>query len=367
MPDQGPLQSGSTEVRQLMNELLAIERHRWQEAAREERFRNLLLAELLVAESGRFEEACPEKAEELANLARMIADQPYPGLLVARVDRILARSYALQGNVRRLSGDRHGAEERFQKAASALTGPPNGVERAFYCQRLACLREEQGHVEEATALLWRAVGIFREARAMEAQGACLSRIAFLFLHGNELEPASRLFAQARGLLTFECSPALAARCSLGMALCLAALGQGEPARSLRMESRVLGEVVLDSRVLLELDWLEGRLALHLGEHQEAIATLCSVRRRLFVQRRLLDVALCSLDLARVFVATEQAARVQELIDEMQVVFPVSLDQVRMLVALHDFLESARSGKDMDGAALEAVDLIRRPMAILKKL
>ncbi|HVG07692.1 MAG TPA: hypothetical protein VNM67_08300 [Thermoanaerobaculia bacterium] len=201
MSEHWTLQAGGTEIRQLMNELLAVDRHRREEAARQERFRDLVLAELLVAESCRFEETCPEKAEDLADLARMIADQAYPGLLAARADRVLARSYALQGNVRRLAGDRHGAEQRFREAALALTCPPNAVERAFYCQRLACLREEEGHLAEAMALLWRAVGIFGEARAIEAQVACLWRLGFLFMKENKLETARRLFAQALGLLT----------------------------------------------------------------------------------------------------------------------------------------------------------------------
>lgn len=367
MSRQPMLQAEVTRVRQLMNELLSIQRHRRQEAARQEKFRDLELAELLVEESGMFEEACPEKSEELAELAGMIADQPYPGALAGWVDRLLARSYVLQGNARRLSGDRPGAEEQFRKAMWVLTGPPNAPERAFYCQRLAYLREEQGNVDEATALLWRAVGIFGELRETEAQGACLCRLAFLFLRENEPGTASRLFVQARGLLTFDCPPALAARCNLGLALCLASLGQRERALQLRSDSRLLGAVVSDSRDLLELDWLEGRLALHLGEQQEAIACLSSVRRRLFVQRRLLDAALCSLDLARVFAAMAQPARIQELIEEMRVVFPVSLDQVRMLVALCDFLKASSAGRDPEGCALEALEMIRRPMAILKKL
>jgi hypothetical protein len=158
MTEHLTLQARSTEVRQLMNELLAIELHRRQEMARQERFRDLVFAE-----SRRFEEDCPGKAEELAEMARLIADQPYPGSLAARADRILALSYTLQGNVRRLSGDPNGAEERFQKAALALTCPPNAVERAFYCQSLAWLREEQGQVGEARSLLWRAVSLFGAA------------------------------------------------------------------------------------------------------------------------------------------------------------------------------------------------------------
>lgn len=187
MTQQPTLQASSTEVRQLMNELLALERPRRERTVRQERFRNLLLGELLVAESVRFEEVCPEKAEELAELARWVADQPYTGALAARVDRVMARSCAIQGNIRRLAGDLYGAEQRFREAVLALTGPPNAVERAFYCQRLACLRMEQGELEEANSLLWRAVGIFREARDMQSQAACLCLLALVAIHKGKVE------------------------------------------------------------------------------------------------------------------------------------------------------------------------------------
>jgi len=355
------------ELRSRLNELLATEVSRRRETVREERFHNLALAELFLVESERFQRPCPARSLELAWLAQAIADQPYPGDTVACVDRILARSFCLQGNAQRLLGNRHEAELCFQRATPALTGPPGAVERGFYCQMLAYLREEQGHVDEASALLWRAAGIYREARATVEQGACLCRLALLHFYEDDLEQAGRLFAQARGLLSFACSPALAARCSLGLAICRAALGETDQARCLRQESRPLGDGALDAGDWLELDWLEGRLAVLLGEPEEAVARLSSVRRRLFEQRRLSDAALCSLDLARTFVQTGQEARAQRLIDELHAAFPASLDQMRMLVALHDFVQSARQGADLDGAAREAVELIRRPSAILKKL
>lgn len=362
--DHAVLETG--DLRQLMNELLAIEPHRRQEAVREQRYRSLVLAELLAKESGQFEETCPAKAEELAELARMVADQPHPGSMVARVDRVLAVSHCLHGNARRLSGDRPGAEQQFRRAAAVLTGPPDAVERALYCQKLALLREEQGRFEEATTLLWRAVGIFREARSAEGQVECLCRLGFLLLHGDDPEGASRHFAQARGLLAFESAPALAARCGLGLALCLAAAGEAEPARLLRDESRRLCEAAVESRHLLDLDWLEGRLAAVFGEHREAIAGLASVRRRLLAQRRLLDAAHCSLDLARLFAATGQTPRIRELIHEMHTTFPLSRDQARVLLALRDFLDAVRAGQDPEPAAREALDLIRRPAAFLDR-
>lgn len=354
-------------VRQLMNELLAMEPQRRPEAVRQERYRDLVLAELLTRESEEFEETCPSKAEELAELARMVAEQPYPKSLVARVDRVMALAHCLQGNARRLSGDRPGAEQQFRKAAAVLTGPPNSVERAHYCERLAWLREEQGRFNEATGLLWRAIGIFHEARTPEPQVECLSRLGFILLYENDPEGASRNFAQARGLLSSESAPGLAARCSLGLALCLAAFGLEKQARSLRKDSRGLSEAVIDSRELLHIDWLEGRLAAWFGEHQDAIAGLGSVRRRLLGQNRLHEVALCSLDLARLYAATGQAARIQELIDEIHGSFSASLDQARMIYALRGFMTATYARNDPVQAGREALDLMRRPAAFLDRL
>lgn len=359
-----PAAQGEAEVRQLMNELLGVPTHLRRETLREERFRSLALAELLLHESERFEEVSPAKAEDLAELARMIADQAYPAELLPRADRVLVRSQSLQANVRRLSRDLHGAGIFFEKAMTGLAGPAGAADRGFYCQRLAYLREEQGHREEAAALLLYAVELFREAGEAEAEGACLCHLGFLALGENDAGRASGFFARARGLLSPGC---LAARCGLGLALSLAALGDAGAARELWEHSRLPGDVVPDPRTLLELDWLEGRLAAALDDHQEAVGRLNSVRRRLFLQRRMSDAALCSLDLARVFVAMERESRIQELVDDLNRTWPVSFEQARMVVALVDYRKAAREGRDLEKAALDAKDLIRRPMAILKKL
>ena len=359
-----PVVQGEVELRQLMNELLGVPTHLRHDTLQEERFRSLALAELLVRESERFEEVSPAKAEDLAELARMIADQPYAADQLSRADRILIRSHSLQANVRRLSRDLHGAEVFFEKAMSGLAGRAGAGERGFYCQRLAYLRDEQGHREESAALLLYAVDLFREAGAAEAEGACLCELGFLALGENDAGRASGFFSRSRGLLSPGC---LAARCGLGLALSLVALGQAAAARELWEHSRLPDDFVPDPRTLLEHDWLEGRLAVLLDEHQEAVGRLNSVRRRLFLQRRLMDAALCSLDLARVFVAMERESRIQELIDDLNRSWPVSFDQVRVVLALKDYRQAAHERRDLERAALDAKDLIRRPMAILKKL
>lgn len=359
--------NGGAEPRQLLREILSVAASRRETAARWERFRSLELAELLLEESERDEDAFPARSRELAWTAQLVAEQPYPAPAKARVHGLLVRSRCLQGNALRLLGERAAAEVQFQAAVHYLTGPPIAAERAWYCAKLASLRESQGRFDEAAALLSRAVAMHRSARRFEEQGACLCRVAFLCFHEGRMEAASRLFSQARGLLSFERSPGLAARCSLGFAVCLAVLGETDQALFLRKEGLALADRTTDGRDLLDVEWLEGRLAAALGEHERAERHLGLVRRHLVQQGRLTDAALCTLDVARVFLWTGQEERIGELVAELSAGFPVSLDQVRMLMALQDFRRAVANEEDVDDASRTAAELIRRPGAILHKL
>jgi len=358
---------GGAEPLTLLREMLAVAVSRRETAARWERFRSLDLAELLLEESERDQDAAPAKSRELAWTAQLVAEQTWPAAVTARVHGLLARSRCLQGNALRLLGERGAAEVQFQAAVQYLTGSPSCAVRACYCVKLASLREAQGRFDEATALLWRAVALHRSARRFEEQGACLCRLAFLCFHEGRMDAAGRLFSQARGLLSFERSPGLAARCSLGFAVCLAVLGETDQAIFLRKEGLALADRTTDGRDLLDIEWLEGRLASALGEHERAERHLGVVRRHLVQQGRLADAALCSLDMARVFLSTDRVEQVGELIAELQAGFPVSLDQVRMLMALQDFRRAVEEAEGVEDASRKAAEMIRRPGAILGKL
>lgn len=358
---------GSADPRQLLREILSVAVSRRETAACWERFRSLDLAELLLGESERDRDASPARSRELAWTAQLVAEQAYPAAETARVHSMLARSRCLQGRACRLLGERVSAEVQFQFAVHYLTGPPDSSERAFYCETLADLREAQGRLDEAAALLWRAEGMHGAARRLTARGECLYRLAVLCFHERQVEGASRLFSQARGLLSSEWSPGLAARCGLGYAVCLAALGEADQALFLRQESLALADRATDGRDLLEIEWLEGRLAAELGEQETAEKHLGVVRRHLVQQGRLTEAALCCVDMAQVYVWTAREERIGELVAELQAAFPVSLDQVRMLVALQDFRHAVTNEVDVEEAARKAVELIRKPGAILDKL
>jgi tetratricopeptide (TPR) repeat protein len=356
------------EARQLYRELLALESHQRNEALREKRFRSLDLAELLLATSEEAQPEEPRRSEELATLAWHIADKAFEGELVARADDAMARARCLTGNARRLLGDPEGAERQLRAAVSMLTGAPNSRERGFFCQMLALLREDQKRPDEATALLWRAVGIFKERGETESQAACLCRLGFLFFEQDDFEHAVRVLTPARGLLSAHRAPALLARCNLGLAVSHAMLGREDEARALAGESRLLRASAPASGEALALDWLEGKLALRVGELALAEAKLDGVRKRLLSEERQMEAALCSAELACALVRKGERERIEPLIDDLYNRFSISPLGVRIHVAMRRFFQVTENDRaDLGVALAETLELIRRPGAVLKTL
>lgn len=202
--------------------------------------------------------------------------------------------------------------------------------------------------------------------AGRTRAPALCHLGFLFLGQNDRARAQGLFFQAYGLLSVDRTPLLVARCGLGLAVCLAAAGESVPARDLLKAVRPMCRAAGEAE-RARLGWLEGRALAHLGEHDPALVRLEAARKRLLSDRKLLDAALCSVDVARVFAETGRADRIQPLADELYERFPASLDALRMAFALHDFADAVQEEvADLEEATLDAVDLIRRPLAILRK-
>ena len=76
---------GSADPRQLLKEILSVAVSRRETAACWERFRSLELAELLLGESERDQDASPARSRELAWTAQLVAEQVYQ-LLLTRLE-----------------------------------------------------------------------------------------------------------------------------------------------------------------------------------------------------------------------------------------------------------------------------------------
>ena len=115
----------------------------------------------------------------------------------------------------------------------------------------------------------------------------------------------------------KCQPWLSVRCSLSLALCLAALDRKEEARKALEESWVLYPLVQEDSERTVIQWLEGKVASWLGEIGEAHNLLDSARWTLLAQQRLVEAGLASLDLAALYTGAHRPGEVKRLMGDLR--------------------------------------------------
>lgn len=225
---------------ELFERLLAAPAGERVELARRREFRSLALAFRLLAESLKAQPGDAERSEELARLALLTGQFPCPAEQVPFGEELRARAHAVRGNALRLLADWRGAEEELRRAAAHLVSPPDSLDRAFYCQTLALLRHEQGRIDDAVALAYRAGSVYERHGLPRDASFCFTHIGFLLLEdgrpGSAVEPLTRACAE------LDCrDAALWARARLMLAYCHGVLGAAARARSLVETTRPLYE------------------------------------------------------------------------------------------------------------------------------
>ena len=325
-------------------------------------FRNLRVAELLLEESWSLQPAETALSAEMARLAFHIAAQPYEAGLGARVDDVKARSCVLVGSAWRLEGNRREAEDSFRRAAAYLTGPADGIERAFYCQQLAALRLEQGRDDEACGLLWRAALVYNDNADLLEEGACLAELGFLFVAEDQAHRAVLPLTQACEVLDLYRDATLAVRARLALAVCHATLGHGARAVSLVKGARSMYSRVADSsRQMAHVAWMEGKVAALAGDLEDAPGLLDTARKSFLRAGKLYDAAFASLDLASALAKSGRLESVHPLIHDIVESFPAEVGQAGVLRALGSVETALAQGRnaELEDFLAAAVEMLRR--------
>jgi tetratricopeptide (TPR) repeat protein len=303
-------------VARLFEELMQAPPGRRLGVVQQPRFRNLELLDRLVEESHACQLAEPGRAAELARLAARLA------VLFGAGDEeavaVLPRAYCLGGNARRLEGRLQAAEALFAKAARFLSGR---IERAFHCRALALLRWEQGRADEAEALLQHASCLFAADGLDREVGACLTLLGIVLHEEGGLGKPLPLLARGWTEIDRDGRPLLALRGGLTLALCLARAGQGERARGVLRETWRLFAEVWDPAEMVRVYWWEGRVLVRLGDREEGLHVLESVRRKLIAEPSPAEAALVSLDLALALAESGRADEIEALAQALQSAFP----------------------------------------------
>jgi tetratricopeptide (TPR) repeat protein len=310
-----------------------------------------LLEKLLEAS----EEAQPEddeRSEALALLAFQLT-----GHLRPRTDELLsamsfARASILRANALRLRGRLVDAEDALGRAAHFLLWPFESLDRAVYCRTLALLRWEQGHFDEAEALLRQAARSFREYLLPQEAGACWALIGLLLLERNRTTEAARCLQTARVTFIPAARPWLTVRAGLGLALALADLGEADRAHALLQETwRHYGRIRDEDEQARDF-WMEGKILFRIGRSEEAEPILFAARDRFLADRNLPKAALCSLDLAALLLESGRNAELPQLLSVLEQTFPSDKAGLEGLRRAYDaFLASLQGVKDLPRTVL----------------
>ena len=306
---------------------------------RQERFQSLDLLDLLLESSQDAQLADPARAEDLSHLAARLAatlSEDEPEAVAA-----LPRAFGLGANARRLRQDVTGADAMLAKAAPFLEF---SGERALYSRIAALVRWEQGRPDEADALLRNAIRLFGEEESVPEVACCRGLLGLLQMEQRGLGDPLPSLLDGWVEMSRELRPALALRVVLSAAVCLAERRQMERARmKLREAWRLLSEIG-DPRELLRASWLEARVLGRLGDREEALQMLESVRLRLFLEPSPAEAALVSIDLGLVLAESGRAAEIEPLAEALRKAFP---DEAPLIVATGGLLRFAELALDAE--------------------
>ncbi|MGH7339148.1 MAG: hypothetical protein ACREKH_01530, partial [Candidatus Rokuibacteriota bacterium] len=232
-----------------------------------------------------------------------------------------ARAHAFRANAQRILDDLWSAEGAFVAAQAALgRGSRDPRERALVLTLLATLRRDQRRFAESLRQCEQAAAIYRWVHEHHFEGRTLSLMAITQAYAGQAELAIPLAERAAALIDPQRDLDLAAGLEHNMVHFLCAAGRPEDARARLPRARRLAEAVGIQKELRGLRWIEGQIAIALGEREDGERLLLGVREEFIAARNLYDTALVSLELAAEYLDQGRTADAKRLAEETLPIF-----------------------------------------------
>ena len=375
-PIDAALARSRAEAPRLLEELLPLDpEERLDRLHSARRFVSWGLCELLVRRSCQTAPEQPFEAFHLADLAVHAADRISDSELFEEgwVYQLRGLAWGVLGNALRVQGDLPGAQRSFDMADSWWEGGTAGTEDALGYEPIlwdlkASLRTTQRRFPEALQLLDNAVEAFLhgEHRDSHRAGRSLVLKGLLLIEMGDSNSAFQALRQADRLIDPEREPRLRLCIHHNLADNLSKAGRHREAAALLPGLKALAATHGSAQDRVRLEWVEGRIAAGLGDHDRARRLLTHVRRSFLDEGNAFDAALAALDLAISYLQGGETPEVRKLADEMVAVFRESEVPREALAALLLFQEAARQETATAALAQEVAACLGRARAAARE-
>lgn len=279
-----------------------------------DRYRSWGLVEHLLTQTAQmwFEE--PREAILLAELALFIASQldetnHSEGLL----NDLKARCWVHLANVHRILADLNEAERGFAEAHRLLLGGTDDpMERANFLSAFGRLRIDQRRYPEAEDMLQRSISLYKRLGDRHLAGRTMVTLTVMYNDTGEHVRTIATLQRALDHIDVARDPRLLlfARHNLMQALCTAE--RFLEARSILIETRPLYDRFASTVLRLQQQWLQGQIALGLGQLNAAIRFLQQAQEGFLDLQKADQAALISLELAQAYLRRGESEKVAEL-------------------------------------------------------
>jgi tetratricopeptide (TPR) repeat protein len=186
----------------------------------------------------------------------------------------------------------------------------------------APLRMAQRRFPEALKLLDRAIELFLHGEHQDPHlaGRSLISKALLLTEMGDSSSAIQALKKANGLIDPKRDPRLVLCIHHNLVYLLSKVDQHQEAAALLPQLKELAATHGSAKDRLRLDWVEGLIAVGLGDHEQARQLLARVRQTFLDEGNVYEAALAALDLAISYLEEGKTAEVRELADDMVTVF-----------------------------------------------
>lgn len=302
------------------------------------------------------------RALELAALAVEVSDTLDPRIyLPMTVADFRAYARASLGNARRVASDLFGAEQAFQDALLLLReGNRSSPMPGEIGSLLGSLRIDQGRYLEARRVLGDALEVFRRRRSEPEQIKVRMQLADAEAYDGRPERAVEILREAMTHLDEAIDGRLQLQLHHNLTLWMVDAGQALEALARYEKARALYDEHCQAPPLrLRRRWLEGRIYAALGDLDLAASAFEEVRTTAIEREQSYELAMVSLELALVRLRLGQTHRVQDLAEEMTILFRSHELHRHALGAMYIFREAARTDTATVGLIEEMLRYLQR--------